>query len=435
MTRRLSFLIVAAFAVLPVSPAAAQDINNSVIFEDLGFTDRLTVGARPAAMAGAYTAAADDVYALLHNPAGLARVRRIDFSIGFEYGESGVANVFYGNPTEVSSSAMSLDALAAAYPLPTYRGSLVIAGGVFRVMTSRFDLLNRGFNTSTDTFDDYLLQQSGSVYSYTLGFGLDVGPTVSVGAAGFILDGTLNALAQSSFAFEPPFETGDLVSQAIDDDVEADLNGYGATLGVQFHPHRLFHGGLVVTTPIPLEHKGTAVTDTTWYFYNDQGFMASEEAIVESEYTIPFYFEGGVSFTIPELTVSLDAAYTDWRQADVFGKKLKDENLRDVFRPVLDIRIGAEYTFRAAPLRLRAGYAYTPYAIEYLQADRITQNDIQQAEVETERQAFAAGVGVLIDRVLTIDASFERQIGKRSIPTLVDERTSNRLVLSTSYRF
>jgi long-subunit fatty acid transport protein len=386
-------------------------------------------------MAGAYVGAADDVHALVYNPAGLARVRRIDLSLGFQYSDERVSNVFYGSTNETSFSAMTLDGLAGAYPVPTYRGSLVIGGGVYRVMTSQLDLLNRAFNTTTQTDDDYLLQQSGSVYSYNLGFGLDISPDLSVGATGFVLDGTLNVLLQSSYAFRPPFEDGDLESKWIVDDVEADLNGYGLRLGLQYHPHRLLHGGLVVTTSIPLEHKGTAVTDTTWYFHNDEGRLRTGRFVVESDYKIPFRVDGGLSFTLPELTVSLDAGYSDWTQAEVHGLKLKDENLVAVFRRVLDFRVGVEYVVPAVPVRLRAGYARTPFALEYLQADRIAQNDLQKGKIDRERQTIAAGLGVLLDRVLTVDASFEYQIGERSIPTLVDERAATRIVLTTSYRF
>lgn len=431
---RVATLLVAASLVFPLH-GAAQNINDAVVLEDLGFTNRLSVAARPAGMAGAYIGAADDVHALIYNPAGLARVRRIDLSLGFQYNDDRVTNVFYGSPNETSSSSTALDALAAAYPVPTYRGSLVIAGGVYRIMTSQFDILNKGFNTTTDTEDDYRLQQSGSVYSYNLGFGLDVGPLVSIGANAFIVDGTLNALTQSSYEYRPPFNPGQLESEWFRDDLEADLDGYGLTLAVQSHPHRKFHTGLVVTTPIHLEHQGTAVFDSASYFYNDEDTIGRVNYLVETEYEIPFRIDGGLSFTLPELTVSLDAGYSDWRQAEFNGFKIKDENLVAIFRQVFDVRLGVEYLLRVAPVRLRAGYARTPYALVYLQADRVTQNDIRKATIETERQTFAAGFGVLLDRVLTLDASFEYQIGKRSIATLVDERAARRILLTGSYRF
>jgi hypothetical protein len=62
-------------------------------------------------------------------------------------------------------------------------------------------------------------------------------------------------------------------------------------------------------------------------------------------------------------------------------------------------------------------------------------DNIQQATVETQRQIMAVGAGLLVGRVLTIDASYEYQVGKRAIPTLEDDRPSQRVVLSGSYRF
>ena len=142
-----------------------------------------------------------------------------------------------------------------------------------------------------------------------------------------------------------------------------------------------------------------------------------------------------MSFTPPHLVVSLDAGYSDWKQAEVNGVQLKDEDLNAIFTEVLDLRAGAELLLPILPVRLRAGYAWIPYALEYLQADRIFMDDIQKAEVETQRQIISVGAGVLIGRVLTLDASYERQMGKRSIPSLVDERTAGRVVFSGSYRF
>ncbi len=416
-------------------PAAAQGINDAVTFEDLGFTERLSVGARPAGMAGTYTAAGDDVYSLVYNPAGLARVRRIDMSVGFQYDRNSTECVFYGTPGQTDFSSTTLDAAVVAYPIPTYRGSLVIAGGVCRRMTSQFDILNRGFNTNTDTFDDYLLQQSGSAYSYYLGFGVDLSPALSVGLNGFIMDGTINALTQFSYTYPQPLDDGDIESATLLDDAEVDLDGYGLTLGVQYHPTSVWHIGLSVTTPTSVNLRGDAATEEAWYRYNAADEFSADNYLLETDYTIPFRVDGGVSFTLPQLLLSVDAGYSDWTQAEVNDVRLKDENLNNVFRETLEIRVGAEYLLPGTPLRLRAGYAYLPYALDQLQADRIEGTAIQDAHIDTERQAIAAGFGFLLSRVLTIDASYEYQMGKRSIATLTDERTSQRFALTGSYRF
>jgi len=435
LTLFVSAALIGTGSILFPSPASAQDINDAVTFEDLGFTQRLAVGARPAGMAGAYVAAGDDVYSLIYNPAGLARIRRIDLSVGFQYATNNVNNVFYGTSSETDFSSTTLDAVAIAYPIPTYRGSLVVAGGVWRVMSSQFDILNRGFNTDTGTFDDYLLQQSGSVYSYNLGFGVDLAPELSVGMNGFILDGTINALTQFSYRYPPPLQDGEIETATLIDDAEVDLDGYGLTLGLQYHPHHLLHFGLAVTMPTSIDLQGNALTEEAWYRFNAADEFAVDQFVVEDDYTIPFRVDAGVSFTLPQLLLSLDAGYSDWTQAEVNNVRLKDENLNAVFREVVDIRIGGEYLVPGTPLRLRAGYALTPYALDDLQADRIEGNAIQKAKVDTERQTLAAGFGVLLNRVLTIDASFEYQTGKRSIATLADERTSQRVALTGSYRF
>jgi hypothetical protein len=65
------------------------------------------VGARPAGLGGAYTAVSDDVYSVYYNPAGLARIKRMEFSaqytklhVGLDDGSS-IGNSFIGVATPV----------------------------------------------------------------------------------------------------------------------------------------------------------------------------------------------------------------------------------------------------------------------------------------------------------------------------------------------
>ncbi|UCG50972.1 MAG: hypothetical protein JSW58_12325 [Candidatus Latescibacterota bacterium] len=424
-----------ALTILAVPVSRAQEINEAVTIEDLGFTGRFTVGARPSALAGAYTAAGEDIYSLVYNPAGLARIRRIETSLGFQHKKNNLTNVFYGNDNEVDLSSTRLDAFAAAYPVPTYRGSLVFAGGVYRVMSSDFQILNRGFNTVSETFDDYLLQQTGSIYSYNVGFGVDLSPAISAGASGFMMDGTIKALTQFSYAYPPPFVPGEQESEFLLDDARVDLDGYGATIGIQYHPLSLVRFGLSVTTPIKINLSGDAIEETARYFFNAPGEFTSQRFAIDTDYKIPFRINVGFALSTPNVLFAADVGYTDWAQAEINSRQLKDEDLRPIFNQVIDIRAGAELVLPFMPVRVRAGYAYLPYGLEYLQADRIAGNALTKAEVQTQRQIYAAGCGFLLGRVLIIDAAYEYSLGKRSIGTLVDDRTSHRLILTGSYRF
>jgi hypothetical protein len=87
------------------------------------------------------------------------------------------------------------------------------------------------------------------------------------------------------------------------------------------------------------------------------------------------------------------------------------------------------------PLRVRAGYAHRPYPLRYLQGDRIDGDSFDPATIEDNRRVVSFGAGTLVGRVMTIDIAFERTTGMRSLPTLIDDRVTERYLLSASYRF
>ena len=429
-------LALPAILLLSAAPAYGQgNPNEAVTFEDLGFALRLNTGARAAGLAGAYTSLGDDVHTLVYNPAGLARVRRIEFSIGFQDQKKELKSGFFGTQSDVEVTNTNLDFIAAAYPVPTYRGSFVLAGGVYRTMSSQFDILNRGTNTVTQTNDDYRLQQSGSIFRYNVGFGLDLSPYVSMGVTVFGLDGSLSALTQYSFSFVTPSLPGELDSLVLVDDAEVDLDGIGATFGLQYHPMPVLHLGLSITTPTEVNLSGDGIQQVTEYYNNSPDSFEVLTGIIDVDYQIPFRFDGGVSFSPKHVLVTFDVSYSDWTQARLNDLRIFDDDFRSIFREVWEIRAGVEVLLPRTPVRLRGGYARLPYPLEYLQADRIEGDSITRATIDRESQLFAFGAGALIGQVLTLDLAFEYLSGKRAIPSLTDERTQRRLLLSGSYRF
>jgi hypothetical protein len=417
------------------SPAYSQYKEQAVDFEDLGFYDRLFTAARPAALAGAYTAIGDDVHALVYNPAGLARIHRIDGSIGFQYENNKNSNVFYGSPASVDQTSINLDYVSLATPYPTYRGSLVGAFGVYREYSSYLDLLYRGFNTDTDTYDDYILQQTGSVFSYNFGFGVDLSPALSAGASFFILDATINALTQWSYEYPGALPVGDIWQAYLLDDLETDLDGYGGRLGVQFHPHPALQFGAVVTTPIWINMSGSAYTEETFYMVGAADSFVTSDFFVEIDYRLPIRLDGGASYRQKHFLVALDIGYADWSQSSVNQTRLRDADLKPVQREVVDVRLGLEFSLPSLPIHFRGGYAYLPYPLTYLIADRIVGEPLVKANVDTEQQLFAVGMGGVIGKVMSLDVAYQYRTGHRSIPTLSDERSLHRLLVSTSYHF
>jgi long-subunit fatty acid transport protein len=424
-----------AIAVL-FAPVAgrSQDVNETVTIEDLGFTQRLTAGARPAALAGAYASLSVDAHSLFYNPAGLVGVAKPEFHLGFGRQEWTLKNSFYGSLGETQPSATKLDDLVLAFPVPTARGRLVLAGGVYRTYSSDIDILNRGFNSSTSTNDDYLLQQSGSIYSYNFGGAWDVSPRISVGANVFFLYGQVDALTQFTYEYvpPPPPTPRELERETLVDDARVEVSGVGATLGVEYRTAKYVTIGVAVGTPTAISVRGDAVQDDALYYSSPPDDFFTEAFVIDTDYKLPFYAEAGISFVSDLLLVSLEVEYWNWTEAEINNRVIKDENLRAIFRDVVNLRAGVELVLGA--LSLRGGYAYTPYPLEYLQADRIEGTQITGAIVSSEPYAVSGGIGLKVADALTLDASAEYLYGKRGIQTLIDEREMTRVVIGASFR-
>ena len=146
----MSKTIAVIAAALMFSSASAQE-------EIFSLGMQLGVGARAIAMGGAYTALGGDYSASLWNPAALADIRRVEVYGTLSYLSRG--NEFSLSPTTSFSNSLSksdenftnLSTFGIAYPLPTYRGSLVFSFGYNRVksLDSNFEFVS--FNqTSND---------------------------------------------------------------------------------------------------------------------------------------------------------------------------------------------------------------------------------------------------------------------------------------------
>jgi long-subunit fatty acid transport protein len=423
-------IVVLASTIVPHKKAFSQGIDRTVEFEDLGFTNPINVGARPAGMAGAYVAAGNDVHALVYNPAGLARLKRIELSLGLQQQRSSVDYRFYGNPSSIDVRDGGMDGAGLAWPLPAYRGGLTLAFGVFRVYSSLLDLHYSGMNQDTQTIDNYLLQQYGSIYSYNLGLGVDLAPTLSGGFSVFLLDGTIGKLDQFDFTFV------DNTSVFVKNDITSDVTGFGGRLGVQVFFHELFAGGISFTPPVWATVKGSGTSEITKHVENAPDSFEQNPVSLDDDYILPFRVDFGAAMMLRRLLVEFDFGYSDWTTAAIDRKRFRNpETLDPTFREVFEYKLGAEYTFYRLPMRVRAGYALLPYPLTYLQNDRIDDNALTKAEVERERRLVCVGLGGLIGDVLTVDASLSLTQGKRANRAVEDERSTYRFVLTASYRF
>ncbi len=142
------------------------------------------VGGRALSMGSAYIAIADDYSATMWNPAGLTQLRRMELFTSLshlQYSNNASAGELGSND---ETSKTKLNSIGFAFPIPTYRGSMVFAVGYNKVRSFDGGFNFGGFN-STDTIQaqqSFNEIESGGMANWVFSGAVQVTPHLSVGA-------------------------------------------------------------------------------------------------------------------------------------------------------------------------------------------------------------------------------------------------------------
>ena len=408
-----SFLFILGLATLSVSTAHAQFADDALRFSSTGFG----VGSRAQSMGGAYIGVADDYSASFWNPAGLAQMRRLEFTGGIINTNYSNNATFFGNLSTATNSSTALDNLGFVFPVPTSRGSLVFSAGYNRVNNFTTALSFNGFNPKSSIisslydpdgdfdipFQTYLenkngytpiqknvqqqgnVRESGNIGTWAFSGAIDIEKDFSFGLTINLINGTykyvrnyterdVNNVYNDPTRFYDP-TTGNVLPDSLyrefnafyyDNALTSELSGANVMFGFMYRYEDVARFGLTIKTPtsITVHEKysnagQSAFDDTTGYYYaydanNDYGI------------TTPWVFGAGASFTPFEgLLLSGQIEYTDWTQIQwTDNSDLENENnlLKQEFRSTLNYAVGGEFEIPKTELRVRAGYSFKPSA-------------------------------------------------------------------------
>jgi long-subunit fatty acid transport protein len=426
-------------ALFLVAASARADVGAGITLERLGMLSINGSGARPFSMGNAYTSVSDDVYALLFNPAGLAQMKQKELSFGLNHARRESRNDYLGMSAEQTGSYTSLGHLALTYPYPMYSGGLVFGFGIFRVGSSDLESLRNGHLSELSATSQNLLTQSGNIYQYHIGIGVDVSPSISLGASLVLWDESIDFTEQ--IVYEDP---GSLAVYT--DDVSLDMDGLSLNLGLMIRLYEDVRIGLLFTSPTWISYYGEGVTnyEGTYYVGPYEGWTSDPYyALIDEDYTLPMQLRGGISARIAYLLLSADVSYIDYSQTKKNGQRLVDDfspGRPNVLDAVWNLHAGAELAVPNVPLWLRGGYSYMPLSLPTIEEIVFIENDelvayVGDAEIVRERHIFSFGAGVLIDQIFMIDAAVAFGSYERDTGYLVEERKATEIVLSGTYRF
>lgn len=416
-------LLFAIFAVTNVcligSPVYSQGFG---VVDEAAAGNFFVVGARALGMGGAHIAVASDATALVYNPAGLARVTRIEFSGGLthqrmnnktKFGlqaqqQMGFEDGRLQNNTRFSSANVVL-------PVPTYRGSLVLALGVNRVKS--FDRTMQFFAEDDDTSRTAIESETGGLYLWSLGGAVDISPNVSVGAAINLWTGKDN---YTWFYDRIPIASpGPGIT--IDDAEKDRYSGFNAKFGVRIQPNRYLILGGTIDSPV------TYTIEQDWIEITERaGGSEYRDGINEYKVSLPFGLGAGLALQFENFTLASDINYADWTQMEYKRYEYAAEAnrlIKETYTDALRFNLGAEYLIPSIGTSLRAGFYHDPLPYKSIW-------------VEKDRNFVTAGVGFLIDQVMTLDVAWAH--GSWELHDagwlLTEKYTTDRIFVSLAYR-
>ncbi len=445
--KRLTYIPVLAGAlVLLASPLAARADSGFVApLSEVPLTNPLVIGARAAGMGFVSMAIADDATAITSNPAALTRLKRGELSAGFRRSTLGIVGAMADSGFSTDLTGTDFASARFAYPLPTFRGSLVLGLSFERIYDFRDDRLAaysdeiewdehpdegpEGPDTSGVWYseEDYIADGAMNALSFACAF--DASPTISLGATVSFMSGDYSK--DWFWDIYDDYGASDTYDEVhIMDRYKADITGVRVTLGSLFYVAEGLSVGVAVDTPTWLTFEGTARSYVE-LVGPDSTTVDDWSVLFRDKVTLPFAFRGGVAYAPADfIVVGVDLNYSDWSQMDYEGRITDIEQgadglaRRDLYKETLGYGVGAELTVPTWPLRLRGGYVSRPMAYNGL-------------EVTRDRSYYTLGAGILIDTVLAIDVAWMKGTYEREDSDFAYYETveNSALIVEAAYRF
>lgn len=444
------------------------------------------VGSRALAMGNAYIGVSDDYSAALWNPAGLAQLRRLEFTGGIS--SFGLTNdaTFLGRKASEEVTATSLDDIGFVFPFPTIKGSLVFAFGYNRIAdyasTHSFNAYNNqssiiptlydadpaydvAFSTFLTNIDGYsavqknvqqsaLVKEGGNLGQWSFAGAIDVEENISFGISLNIVTGSYDYArnyleedinnvynnAQANLPVDSAYLRFDKFYH--DRYINSEISGGGFTFGMMYRAER-YRVGIIAKTPTSVTVKetysdaGESVFDNAGTWQNTPTTKHSFEATNEYGVRSPWTLGVGASFyIIPELLIAADIEQTDWTQIQWIDNSVLEKGnsaLQKEFRAVTSYRVGGEFDIPSTDVRVRGGYAVTPSPYK---------NDPSSFD----QVVYSAGAGIFLQRNVVLDGavafgSYKSFRNQYTFPGITNASRTDEAISTTSinvtlsYRF
>lgn len=434
---------IAATAVL-IGAATVPFAQEVVSDNDAG------VGARAMGMGGAQIAAANDVTAIVSNPAALARLKQVEVQMGLNLWKRKIETNLQssrgiGRASE-NTDFSGLGTIAGAYPVPADQGSLVFAASYNRVKDFSGRLRTQGYS---DILTGKLTGESiedGGMGMYSFAGALDVSPNVSVGASIDIWDGDYKRdnrqLLNDSDSNDSPYSQLDITSA--DDDITA----WSFKPGFLYFQNNFRLGGFLrfpMTFNIDERYSSEGYHSREGNFFNLYEIIDPTSKYNDSDYTYtdklkykvkaPMQLGLGVALGHTGGTiVAFDVNYENWKQAKLdYPSYITDEPnyFLDKYKTATTWKIGIEQPIPHIRGVLRAGYLSHPITFV---GPRTNESGAPQIEIDNDRDYITCGFGVQFDPSFGVDMAYTHGYWRTEENPRSDKESRDTVYVAITYR-
>ncbi len=441
------------FVLFSSASLSGQNFNDALRLSEPGIVSN----ARALSMGNAYTAISNDLSAANFNPAGFALIRKLEFNIGLNYNNYGNNVTFLGSKRELSNNSSKLNQVGFVFPVATYRGSLSFALGYNQLKDFNRALSYEGFNQNNNSLiqdltsynDDiafklalsyplYFLDpktkkmvydkdttvikgklnqrgktiQDGGINTWFFGGAIEVEKDIFVGGTINIISGEFNRnkedFEEDIFNYYPssvlldPKEpaSADFKSFYMNDIVNWDIAGWDAKLGVLAKLNEMLNLGITIQFPRTYTIKKTQTIFAESRFGNASFKLNPPlEEATEFDIRTPYEFTFGTAFKNKWLTLSADAKLIDYTSMeltaglDKWARTQRNQDIKELFRTVLNFNTGAEYLLNELGLALRFGFIYMS-------------SPFKDDPADYDKKYITSGFGYLISKNITLNVGY-----------------------------
>ena len=421
----------------------------AVVAQEVAVDNESGVGARAMGMGGTGIAAVNDITAVIYNPAALVGLTNIEGYLGVNVLKRDIKTTLK-SAVEAEGTKSSLTdysgigSFGIAYPMPTERGSLVLALAYNRVKDFEGRFRFEGYNDAlagNQTGDSI---EEGGLGILSFAGALDVAPNLSFGAAFDIWMGSYkrnNRLLLNDYTDDPDYP---VLSQLDVTGLDDDISAWSFKPSMLYHRDR-FRLGAYLQFPMRFHIKEYNYTEL--YIRGDGEYFNLYEVIDPSSeftddsyddhmsYTIkaPMQFGVGAAWTpVGKSMVAFDVIYENWKQAKLVypSDYVQEPNyFRDKYRSSLSWRVGFEQPLLMG-LTARIGYLRQPLLFK---GPRGLEAGLPEITVENERDFITVGLGKQFEGIVSVDAALSYGVWKEQEGLRSDTENRTRVYVSVTY--